>query len=149
MLHLEIRVHHLLCLLGFRGLGYGDEFVANMKRVASATFFSPNTLKIVDHCDSICSACPYQKGDECRKEKDSAQQVKSRDRELAAKLGVQTGISLSWQEVRELIRQKIAPADLVEICRECEWLKLGYCVDSIKKLHQDPAGGFLSAQLEG
>ena len=29
---LKIRHHHLLCILGFKGLGYSDEFVENMKK---------------------------------------------------------------------------------------------------------------------
>lgn len=129
---LKIRAHHLLCLLGFRGMGYSEEFVANMKKVAKATFFSGNTLMVVDHCDVICSVCPHGKGDECHKNEDSAQKVKRHDYEVVAKLAVPTGTKFTWQEARVLISQKVSPEDLVEICRDCEWLKFGYCADALK-----------------
>jgi hypothetical protein len=118
-------------------MGYSEEFVANMRKVAKATFLSGNALKIIAHCDAICSACPHRIGDECHKNDDSAQEVKRQDYEVAAKLGVQIGSKLDWQEARVLIRQKVSPDDLVGICRDCEWLKFGYCVDGIKELHEN------------
>ena len=131
---LEIRAHHLLCLLGFHGMGYNEEFIANLKMVALATIFSNSSLKIIDHCDAICAACPHRNEDECHKSEDSAQQVQRQDSEVADKLGVQTCSELTWQGVRELIRQKIRPDDLVKICRDCEWLKFRYCVDAIEEI---------------
>ena len=136
---LNIRAHHLLCLLGFRGTGYNEEFVANLKKVAKAAFFSNSSLKIIDCCDAICAACPYGNEDECHKNENSAQQAQRQDREVADELGVQTGSELTWQEVRELIRQKIRPDDLVKICRGCEWLKVGYCLDAIEELRKSPS----------
>ncbi len=131
---LNVRAHHLLCLLGFRGNGYSQEFVLNMGRVASATFLMGAQLQIVDSCDTICSACPHRRDNECGKKKDSPQIVKRHDTEVASKLGVKIGTELVWREVRTLIRQNITPEDLGKVCRNCEWLKFGYCVDALKQL---------------
>lgn len=133
---LKIRAHHLLCLLGFRRIGYSRQFVANMQKVAESTFSSHNALHIVDRCDAICSACPYRNDDECQKEEDSAQLFKRQDHEVANRLGVEIGSELTWQELLALISQNITSADILEVCRDCEWLKSGYCIDAIERLRQ-------------
>ena len=133
---IKIRAHHLLCLLGFRGLGYNQEFINTMKKVAEAVFNKRARLRIVDSCDIICSACPYRKGNECAKKKDSSQEVKKQNMELAGKLGIKIGMDLDWRHAKTLIMQNITPEDLGKLCKRCEWLKFGYCVDGLKQLRE-------------
>jgi uncharacterized protein len=60
-LSLYLRPHHLLCILTYRGYGYGEEFVANFSAVvaqisAGAEFFirrGPDAI-----CAPLCNAQP-------------------------------------------------------------------------------------------
>lgn len=53
---MKLRAHHLICLLGFRGLGYSPEFVENMARIADQLRSFPHTvIEIVRRPDDICS----------------------------------------------------------------------------------------------
>ena len=51
---MRIRAHHLLCILGFRGLGYDKRFVQNMERIVSAVRHNADLgLTLTDSCDDI------------------------------------------------------------------------------------------------
>ncbi|MBT9160333.1 MAG: DUF1284 domain-containing protein [Dehalococcoidia bacterium] len=123
---LEIRAHHLLCLLGFRGLGYSKEFTENMRNVLATAFSADTLLKIVDRCDAICASCPYREGSECVKKKDSAEKTWRQDQRIAIRLGIKIGDELPSRELWALVRGRIAPLDLPQLCDGCEWLD--YCL---------------------
>ncbi|MCL0060098.1 DUF1284 domain-containing protein [Dehalococcoidia bacterium] len=123
---IEVRGHHLLCLLGFQGLGYSEEFTQNMNNIL-ATAFSANTLlKIVDRCDAICAPCPHRKGSECGKKKDSAEKTRKQDQRIAMRLGIKIGDRMPSREIWARVKEKLAPRDLPQLCGECEWLD--YCL---------------------
>ena len=130
---LDLRAHHLLCLLGYRELGYSREFIENMKEVSVAV--SSKLLRIVDFCDIICAYCPYRNNDKCGKREDSAEKTTRQDQEVANRIGIKIGTELYLQEVWRAARGKIFPTDLYKICEGCEWLDLGYCADGLKKLN--------------
>ena len=51
-----LRAHHLICILGFRGLGYSKEYVANMSKIVGQLCSSPETLiQVVSKPDDICA----------------------------------------------------------------------------------------------
>lgn len=50
----HLRGHHLLCLLTFRGAGYGAAFVANMRAIADRLSAGEEAV-IVDGPDDICA----------------------------------------------------------------------------------------------
>lgn len=131
---LEIRAHHLLCLLGFCGLGYSQEFVENMKEVSATVFSDQDFLKIIDWCDDICAFCPHRSGDKCAKKEDLEQEVRQMDKDVAGRLGIEIGTELQSQEVWGLVKERIAPLDLPEICKGCEWLNLRYCAEGLGNL---------------
>ncbi|MBI2868304.1 MAG: DUF1284 domain-containing protein [Chloroflexi bacterium] len=135
---MDIRAHHLLCLLGFRGAGYSPEFIENMKKVAQATFFDNASLRLTSDCDVICAACPHLKHGECRKRDDAAPRVRDHDLRVADTIGVRLGAVTTWQEVRQLMARRLTPASLALTCPKCEWLKLGYCAEAIGGLQQRP-----------
>ena len=124
---LEIRAHHLLCLPGYRGLGYSDEFTQDMWKVSAAVFAYGTILKIVDRCDAICVSCPDRKGNECGKGKNSAAKIRKQDQAVAARLGVRIEDEVRSPEIWTLVRCRIRPPDLPQLCGECEWL--GYCLN--------------------
>ncbi|MCL0038154.1 DUF1284 domain-containing protein [Thermodesulfovibrionales bacterium] len=126
---LEIRAHHLLCLLNFRGLGYSDEFVQNIRRVSAAAFAGGTVLRVVDRCDAICVSCPHKKGSECAKREDSVLKVQKQDQMITIRLGITIGDELGSEDIWTLVKDKICPLDLHWLCHGCEWL--AYCLSHV------------------
>ena len=132
---LKIRAHHLLCLLGFRGLGYSLEFTKKMGKVAeelrvNSTF----PITILTECDVICASCPHNKDNKCCKKPYSELKVKARDLEVLRRIGLTTGTHISLGTIWARIKKRLTPEDLVLICQGCEWLELGYCTKGLEVL---------------
>ena len=132
---LEIRAHHFLCILGFRGLGYSQEFIVRMGKVVEE-LSSNSTLPItfIAECDIICASCPHNKENKCLKRADSEWKVKNHDLEVLRRLGFEVGAQMSAGEAWARIKARISVRDISEICRDCEWLELGYCAEGLERL---------------
>ncbi len=130
-----IRGHHLLCLLGFRGLGYSEEFVARMEEVAGK-FRSDATVPItvLAGCDIICAACPHNKGNRCRKKAGSESRVRAKDLAVLRRLGFTPGAEISVGSVWQRIKERLTPGDIAKLCWRCQWRSLGYCAEGLEKL---------------
>jgi hypothetical protein len=132
---LKIRSHHLLCILGFRGLGYSEEFVSNMRRVVGELRSDPTfPITLVVGCDAICVSCPHNKEGKCLRSANSEVDVPLQDLDLLKRLGLEAGSQMPAGEAWEEVRERLAPGDLAEICGDCEWLGLGYCAEGLKRL---------------
>ncbi|MBE9501553.1 MAG: DUF1284 domain-containing protein [Dehalococcoidia bacterium] len=133
---MKLRAHHLICLLGFRGLGYSPEFVENMAHIADQLRSFPQTvIEVLRQPDDICSPCPFLGKKGCQdKGPNSEGKRRNRDEAVMDRLNVTAGDKLSWFEIRERMRSSINPEDLDEICQDCEWLPQGYCVEGLKDL---------------
>ena len=132
---LEIRAHHLLCILGFRGLGYSQEFIIKMGKVVEE-LSSNSTLPIIfiAECDVICASCPHNKENKCLKRADSEWKVKNQDLEVLRRIGFKVGAQILAGKVWTRIRERLTVKDVAEICPDCEWLELGYCAEGLKRL---------------
>jgi hypothetical protein len=138
---LRIRAHHLLCILGFRGLGYSAVFVANMDRIVRRIRGRPRgKLVVLDSADSICAACPHLRADGvCRNAKASAR-VRAKDRAILRRLGLKPGASLSASSAYERVRREITPALLTgKLCAKCRWKSLGCCAEGLERLVREGA----------
>jgi hypothetical protein len=51
-------------------------------------------------------------------------------------LGLRPGDRLTWAQAKARIRTLVQPGDLATVCAGCQWLKLGYCEDSLFDLHR-------------
>ena len=132
---LTIRAHHLLCILGFRGLGYSSEFIAMMGKVVGELNSNPTLpLVIGAECDIICASCPHKKGNKCLKKVGFECKVKTQDLAVLQKLGWETGSRISASNAWLRIKEKLTPENIAEICQDCEWLGLGYCADGLRSL---------------
>jgi hypothetical protein len=131
-----LRAHHLICILGFRGLGYSPDYVANMSQIVGQLSSSPETLiEIASKPDDICAPCPFLKEWGCHeKGLESEQMVRNRDYAVMEKLNVIAGEKITWAEVEKRIRSSISPEDLDRICQDCQWLPQGYCVAGLERL---------------
>ncbi|MHC4713395.1 MAG: DUF1284 domain-containing protein [Planctomycetota bacterium] len=135
---IRIRAHHLLCMLGFRGLGYSPEFVENMTRIRGILSAHPETLvRIMACCDDICRSCPHETDLLCSKSDGAEQEVADKDRRVLEIIGLGENASLSVSAAYEKIGELLTPQDLsADLCRNCEWLDLGYCVEGLTALRE-------------
>jgi hypothetical protein len=136
---MKIRGHHLICILGFRGLGYSPEHVLNMKRIVGRLQLPRSVhFEVVDYPDDICAFCPFFVEGGCQQNGPSSEAiVKSLDFNVMTRLGLTAEERLTWPEVEAKIRARLYPEDIDVICKECRWLPLGYCVEGLKELMND------------
>lgn len=139
---LPLRAHMALCLLGFRGSGYSEAFVARMQAIQDRLRADPTTrVALVDEPDGICGACPnLAAGAGCTLGgPDHEAHMRAHDGEVLRRLGLTAGVALPWSELLVRIGGSIRGADLDAICTTCPWLPLGVCRQSVDAL-RSPAG---------
>ncbi|HHW58267.1 MAG TPA: DUF1284 domain-containing protein [Clostridia bacterium] len=131
---MEIRGHHFLCILGFRGLGYDEKFVKNMDEIIRKLNNEHDMLiKAVDSVDNICSMCPNNVNGECTEEEYPGS-VKGKDRAILKILGIEVGEVVRYKDVVDKIKENMTEEKMMNICKDCEWFNLGYCLEGIRKL---------------
>jgi hypothetical protein len=144
---IRLRAHTLLCLQGFRGMGYSSRFVENMTTIHRILSDHPESLvEILDSPDAVCGACPHRQPVGCTLNGDrSEEEMKHQDHVVLQTLGLQAGSRVRWQDVLDRIRASLHGDDLPSICGNCRWLSLGFCREGIERLrHSIPD---LSARL--
>lgn len=133
---IPLRAHHLLCMLGFQGIGYTADFIKNFQKVKRIVEQNPDLeIEVVEDCDVICIACPNSQGADCFKgglKYDPT--VREMDRRVMKKLGIRPGDRLRSRELYALVKEKIKPEDFKDICRGCEWYNLGFCPRGLENL---------------
>ncbi len=135
---IPLRAHHLLCLLGFQGIGYTADFIRNFHKVTRIVEQNPDLeVEVVDTCDVVCLQCPNAQGLNCYKGGLSENKnVKEMDRRVMEKLGIRPGDRFKASELFDLIKEKIRPEDFKDICGGCEWLPLGFCARGLEQLQK-------------
>lgn len=129
-----IRGHHLLCIQGFRGLGYNDEFVSKMKMVTGTLAGNHDQIiQVVAEPDIICQACPHNK-EGCQKNCSQDDHISLRDKKILARLGLAEYDRKTYGEILNLIKERIPVQDLATLCHSCPWISLGYCSQGIALL---------------
>ncbi|HTX44053.1 MAG TPA: DUF1284 domain-containing protein [Methanocella sp.] len=133
---IPLRAHHLLCLLGFQGIGYTAGFIRNFQKVKRLIEQHPDlVVEVVDSCDVICIACPNMQDGECFKNGlKYNEKVKCIDGRVMAKLGIKPGDRFKAKDLYALVKEKIEPADIKDICQGCDWLNLGFCPRGLANL---------------
>ncbi|MCR5025943.1 MAG: DUF1284 domain-containing protein [Methanobrevibacter sp.] len=118
---LRLRGHHLLCLQGFQGYGYNEEFVLNMSHINKLRKSKDTIISLTDECDDICAHCPNLKSDMCENEKQN-NIIKKMDSEVLSKLDIKK--EYNALELFEEISFKFNTLDSVQnICIGCKWNK--------------------------
>ncbi len=133
---IPLRAHHLLCLLGFQGIGYTADFIRNFQKVKRLVEQHPGlTIEVVDSCDVICVACPNMQDGECfRSGRKYNEKVKCIDHRVTERLGIKPGDRFKARELYALVKEKIMPDDIKDICQGCDWLNLGFCPRGLANL---------------
>ena len=119
----RLRGHHLVCLQFFRGEGYSEAFVENLRGVIERAATAP--ALVVAGADEVCAACPDLGADGCCASADAGGEVEIRriDALAFALLGVTAGDRVSLAEARERLA-----ADAIGVgqwradaCAGCAW----------------------------
>lgn len=137
MIPLRLRGHHLLCLLGYRGMGYSEAFTATMSAVYETLRTEPTTpVILVEGPDDICAAFPEDGPYHCLEER-----VRVRDERVRKRLGLAVGSQVPWEEILSRIAVRVRPDDIPRWCRTCPWEPLGLCAQGVARVRE---GGGLS-----
>lgn len=126
----QLRGHHLFCLLGFKGMGYSEEFAENMKKVHQHLRSNPNTLiQIIEGPDQLCEKYPNDGTYHCQDKN-----IYERDKQILNKLGLKVGQVLTWKEIEAQIKKQALPKDIQIYCESCSWRSYGVCEEGIKRI---------------
>jgi uncharacterized protein len=133
---IRLRGHTLLCLQGFRGEGYSQEFTDNLAAVHRSLNGNPNQpVELVEEPDRVCGACPHRAPVGCTLNGSGSEAgMQAQDRNVLKRLGLSSGSMVRWRDVLDRIRVSIKGSDLPNICGSCRWLPLGYCKEGIDRL---------------
>ncbi|PLT29786.1 DUF1284 domain-containing protein [Peribacillus deserti] len=128
----KLRGHHLFCLLGYRGMGYSQEYVENMTRMHQTLRENPKIMiELVLGPDQLCEKYPNSGEYHCQNA-----HIYGRDAVILEKLGLKIGQILSWEKIESLIRTYIVPSDIQVICESCSWRSYGVCEEGIREIHE-------------
>ena len=120
---IKIRAHHLLCMQGFQGYGYSNDFTIHLKNIVEGLRKNPDTLiQVTSSCDEICSKCPYQIEEKCNKDTDADYCIKIMDLEILKSTGIEPGsvdtIQVMLHKVNSTFKKQ---GQLADICGDCQW----------------------------
>ena len=125
---MELRAHHLLCLQGFRGVGYSGHFTHHMAKIHNELNGDPSTgVRLVAEPDQICRACPHLDQSGICSFRDGEDGVSSRDQRILDQLGRSAGEELPWSDWVAAV-QHVGLSSFEPVCRECFWYPLGLCL---------------------
>ena len=116
---LVLRGHHLLCLQGFLGYGYDEDFVKNMTEINFSRKQKDTLISLTNENDAICRSCPNLKNNLCQNEKQD-ETIKAMDNEVLSKLNpTKEYNSLElFEKVENIFNSK---ESVYKICSECMW----------------------------
>lgn len=134
-----LRGHHLLCVHGFRGMGYSPEFVKTMESIVN-DIRDPEQdfyIKVVAAFDDACMSCPHRGLEICEAGEGSNEHVLSMDGKIIRHLGLEPGNSYLKSSLVKLTAEKVEPDDLDYLCKNCSWLSYGVCKEGIADLRKN------------
>lgn len=128
---LVLRPHHILCIQGYRGKGYNDEFVSNMDEIVYLLKNNPNhKVKLISKTDTICKHCPSNIGEGLCK---FQSKVAALDEKTLQNLSLEEDTEYVYDDILNYIKENLTIEKFESICKECEWYKFGYCFDALFK----------------
>lgn len=116
---LILRGHHLLCLKGFQGYGYDNEFIENMISINSKRKLDTTIIQLTDSSDDICSACPNLKNNICQS-KIQNEKIVNMDNEILKKLDREKEYNSKelFDKIDDIFNTK---ESVSKICFNCMW----------------------------
>lgn len=129
---IQLRGHHLFCLVGFRGMGYSEEYAKNMTKVHQQIRKNPNTIiQIINGPDCLCAKFPESGQYHCEN-----QNIYYRDQNILQLLKLKVGQLVTWKEIENRIKQFAPPSIIHTICETCSWKDYGVCEEGLKNIRE-------------
>lgn len=126
----KLRGHHIFCLLGYRGMGYSQEYIENMTRVHQTLRSNKNTrIQFVNGPDQLCEKYPNTGKYHCEDHT-----IYERDSAILNKLGFKIGQILNWADIESSIRKHATPSDIQTLCATCSWRSYGVCEEGVQEI---------------
>ncbi|MEH7435900.1 DUF1284 domain-containing protein [Neobacillus drentensis] len=126
----KLRGHHLFCLLGYRGMGYSQEYVENMTRLHQTLRENPETLiELVKGPDQLCEKYPNTGDYHCQDAN-----LYERDAVILEKMELHIGQILKWEDIEDRIKRQVVPTDIQIVCETCHWRTYGVCEEGIQEI---------------
>ncbi len=110
---INLRPHHLLCILNFVGMGYSPHFVRIIKNVKRKLEEDLVYIRIVEGQDDLCASCPNARACE------SLRYIQLLDEKVIKAADLRYGAVYTAGELLAMIENTITPDLLTIICREC------------------------------
>ena len=116
---LILRGHHLLCLKGFQGYGYDENFTENMTYINSKKDQPSTVISITNQADDICSSCPNLKNRICENTQKN-NKIIAMDNEVLKHLNSTKEYNSQelFNKIDEIFNTK---ESVSEICFNCKW----------------------------
>lgn len=130
-----LRGHHLLCVHGFRGMGYSPAFIEKMHDLVTEinNHAIDFPIKVVVGLDEACFYCPHKGDGVCNSPKSNAF-VTHLDEKVMNHLKIENGEIYMKNELVSLVANHVYPDDLDYLCEGCSWLSYGVCKEGIALL---------------
>ena len=131
-----LRGHHLLCVHGFKGMGYSPEFITRMTEIVNDIRDQEKDfmIRVVAAFDDACMACPHRGKTGCEAAEGSNDHVLSMDEKVIRHLGLEPGKAYKKSELLALTAEKVEPGNLDHLCAGCSWLRYGVCKEGIRAI---------------
>jgi hypothetical protein len=116
---LFLRGHHLLCLKGFQGYGYDEDFTRNMAEINLKRKREGVVVSLTDSADDICRSCPNLIDGIC-KDPVHNERIVRMDREVLKTLDSESEHDSAelFRKIDEIFSTK---ESVSEICFNCLW----------------------------
>lgn len=116
---INLRGHHLLCLQGFQGYGYDNNFVLNMGKINELRKNEDTKIRLINSKDDICKNCPNLKNSYCTN-RDKELEIKKMDDEVISKFKINKEYN-SLELFEEVSKIFNSIESVRNICFECKW----------------------------
>jgi hypothetical protein len=118
---LNLRGHHLICLNFFKGEGYDEVFIKNLKEILGK--MEKENIKVVEGFDDICKSCPYLKDGKCQYEEGAEEKIREQDKVALELLKIKEGEIVKWEEIKNKLLEVFSQW-YERYCYDCDWLKV-------------------------
>ncbi len=131
---IRLRGHHLLCIQGFQGYGYSNEFRENMTRIHSKIMKNQENIELVKGPDDLCEHCPNLINNQC-KNPDEDKNILSMDKIVLDKiLKKENKTEFRPSELFEIVNDSFkTEKDLEDMCIGCIWFSKCLWANQISK----------------
>jgi hypothetical protein len=134
--NINLRGHHLLCLQGYQGYTYDENFKMNLEKILKLLAIKKTTVSITHYNDDICNNCPNLKKESCYLDianinspskyeiKKSNDKIVNMDLAILKKTKIEKGKEYEIDYLYEIVNKIFKTVeDLKDICGNCRWAK--------------------------